>query len=360
MEHTNYPTAMLDLITRPAFCVKDGIIVGVNNAGQQHHIETGTAVSKILHTGITEYSDFTEGCLYLSLTLSNVPCGASVTRIDGFDIFLLEEEEDQTQLQGLALAAQELRQPLSNVMTIAENLFPVSEADMPPQLQDHVSRINRGLFQMLRIISNMSDAYRYNSQCSAYRETRDICAFLEEQFRSAQPLMQYADLTLNYTGPKETIYCFIDSEKLERAVSNLLSNAMKFSSKGDVIDVSLTRKGSMLYLCVRDSGSGVEEGIRKNLYNRFRREPGIEDSRHGIGLGMVLIRSAATAHGGTVLMEQCPDGGTKLTMTIPIRQSGDAPLRSHIFQIDYAGERDHRLLELSDCLPADLYKNKIL
>ncbi len=356
MEQINDAIAMLELIPQCAFCVKDGIITGANEAARKRAITIGTPVADILLTGEKEYAEFQSGCLYLTLKLSGIPCGASVSDINGMHIFIAEPSEDHAELQVMALAAQELRQPLTSIMAVADSLFPLSGEENDPQLQDQVSRINRGLFQMLRIIGNMSDAYRYCQDVITNQQVRDICSVLNEIFQSTAPLVCHTGTQLNYTGLNESIYCLVDTEKLERAVSNILSNALKFAPKGGVIDARLTRNGNMLYLTVQDNGSGFSEKLRSNIYTQFRREPGLEDSRYGIGLGMVLIRSAAAAHGGTVLMEQSPGRGTRLTMTLAIRQNSDSLVRSSMLQVDYAGERDHRLLELSDCLPADLYR----
>lgn len=71
---------------------------------------------------------------------------------------------------------------------------------------------------------------------------------------------------------------------------------------------------------------------------------------------MVLIRSAATAHGGTILIEQPKEQGMRITMTMEIRQSRNSSLRSPALHVDYAGEWDHSLIELSESLPVSLYK----
>ena len=109
-------------------------------------------------------------------------------------------------------------------------------------------------------------------------------------------------------------------------------------------------------LQIQDSGSGIPDAIRGNLHSRYQRQPGIEDGRFGIGLGMVLIRSAATIHGGTVLVDQPQGGGTRITMTIAIRSNSSGNLRSNVLRVDYSGERDHGLMELSETLPAFLYE----
>ena len=70
----------------------------------------------------------------------------------------------------------------------------------------------------------------------------------------------------------------------------------------------------------------------------------------------MLVRSAAASHGGAVLIDQPEGGGARVTMTIAIRQSTSGTLRSPILRVDYAGERDHALVELSDVLPAQCYE----
>ena len=114
----------------------------------------------------------------------------------------------------------------------------------------------------------------------------------------------------------------------------------------------------MLFLTVQDSGSGIAGEIRGNVHTRFLRQPGLEDSRFGIGLGMVMIRSAAAAHGGTVLIDHPQGCGTRITMSMAIRQDTDSMVRSSMLQIDYAGDRDHALIELSNVLPSTPYSAK--
>lgn len=346
---------MLDLIIHPAFCVKDGVVVRLNKAAESHLIEVNTPVAQLLATGQEEYAEFTEGCLYLTLNLSNAEQGASVVRMNGFDVFLLEQDADQSELRAMALAAQSLREPLSSVMTIADRLFPVIEQTQYPATREQIARINRGLFQMLRILGNMSDADRYRNTAPFPQETRDICALLAELFGKVAAMHQHTGIDVQFQNLHESVYCLVDVEKLERGVYNIISNAMKFTPKGGYIHAKLSRRGNRLYLTVQDSGKGIPENQRSSVYHRFLREPGIEDTRHGIGLGMVLIRAAAAAHNGTVLIEQPKEQGMRITLTMEIRQNTESTVRSPGLKVDYAGEWDHSLIELADALPAELY-----
>ena len=254
----------------------------------------------------------------------------------------------------MALAARELREPLSSVMITANRLFPMSALEEDENTKKQVARLNRGLYQMLRILGNMSDAGR--SQQTSSQEFLDATALFREIFEKARTLVEHAGLVLHYRGPEREIFTLADPEQLERAALNILSNAIKFTPKGGKIDAELTQVGQFLRLSILDSGSGIPDCVRGSVFDRYLRQPALEDSRFGIGLGMVLIRSAATNHGGAVLIDQPEGAGTRITMTMAIRRSGETQLRSPVMRIDYAGERDHALLELSGCLPAELYE----
>ena len=355
MDERNDIMGMLDLMVLPGFCVENQKITKVNPAAQGLLLTPGTEILPLLRTGQQEYAAFRGGCLYLTLSIGGLSCGASVTRVGNLDIFVLEQDEDQQEFRSMALAARELREPLTNVMITASRLFPLSAQEDNPQPQEQASRLNRGLYQMLRILGNMSDAGDIRS---SRQETCDIRTVMAEIFDNASTLVQHTGISLSYSGPQEDILTLADREQLERAVLNILSNAVKFTPSGGTIQAELTRKGNLLSLQVQDSGNGIPEGILPSLFRRYLRQPGIEDSRFGIGLGMVLIRNAAAAHGGTVLIDQPQGSGTRVTLTLALRRESATQLRSPVLRVDYAGERDHGLLELSESLPAFLYEKE--
>ena len=347
---------MLDLMVRPGFCVKDNTIVYANQAAVALTVTPGTNVSSLLRTGKEEYAAFENGCLYLTLDVSGECWSASVTGLGEYRIFLLDRDAEQAELQAMALAARELREPLTKVMITADRLFPMAALQDDPNIREQVARMNRGLLQMLRVIGNMSDAQRYCVDRGANLETRDVTALMQEIFDRSAGLFSHAGLTLSFRNLDTPVDCLVDSEKLERAVLNILSNAIKFTPNGGTVDCSLTRRNNMLCLQVRDSGSGIPDTVRGQLHSRYQRQPGIEEGRYGIGLGMVLIRSAAAIHGGAVLVDHPGGSGTRITLTIAIRKPQGGMLRSPVLRVDYAGERDHALMELSETLPASLYE----
>lgn len=354
MENTTNKSEMLDLITQPAFCVQDGRITRLNAAARSRTLNEQTYINDLLATGKDEYSAFSGTWLYLCLYIAGLTCGASVTRMEDCDLFVLEEDQAD-ELQTLALASQELRLPLSGLLSVSSRLSSYAKKDGDPDLLELSARLNRGLFRLLRPIANMSDAYRYTQDPTFKGETREVCSFLREQLDGCAQDLQACGVDLNYQLPQERIFCLLDTEKLERALHNILLNAVKFSVPGSAVDVKLTQRKNTLYLTVQ---SHSDLALSGDIFSRYRRAPGIEDGRLGIGLGLVLVRAAAAAHGGTVLVEQVPDDLVRLTMTIPVHNQIDATVRSPKLSVDYAGGWDHRLLELSEVLPVELYRSE--
>lgn len=349
MEAMDKALELIDLLICPGFCVENNIIIQVNDAAKRSFLEVGTSLDSILVTGQEEYRNFRNGCLYLTVSLAGEIQGAAVTRVGQVDVFLLDEQTELRELQVLSLAAQELRLPLSNVILSADQL---GQSKRSEEEQKSAARLERGTAQLQRLISNMSDALRYLK--GGQLQMRNITSLLREQFEKARLLSQEAGISLSYEGPQEDIFTLLDPEQLERAVYNLVSNALKFTPKGGQISAQLKKKGRLLQLTIQDSGCGIADGILGSIFTRYLRQPSLEDSRFGLGLGMVLIRAAARTHGGTVLIDR-PQEGARISMTISIRESQENILRSPVLNVDYAGERDHGLLELSESLPAQLY-----
>lgn len=342
MESEMELTAMLDLMTQPAFCVKDRKIAYANQSAAKLLLEPGMPVDNLICHGQELYSSTWDGSLYVTLTVCGCEFGAAVTHVGDWDVFTLDTDAQEDNLSVLSLAARELRSPLASAIAASHRM----------EASDTVSLLNRSLYQLLRIIGNMSDAA--GSSPIDQTECRYVDGFLREVFEKASALAQSTGIALSYSGLTEDVLTSIDVQLLERAALNMISNALKFTPKGGSIQCSLTRREQYLYLQVSDNGPGIPDEILGTVFRRHLRQSAIEDGRFGIGLGMLLIRKAAARHGGAVLIDR-PDGtGTRVTMTIAIRPACTI-LRQHPFRIDYAGELDHALIELSDCLEADQY-----
>ena len=325
---------MLALMDRPAFCVEAGRIRALNTAARSLALGEETPLAELLSAGQDAYAEFTEGCLTLELTLPGGSRMATVTTVDGRHLFTLEPETAEGDMRMLSLAAQTLRDPLTDVMALVDSL---------PADTEKLPQLNRSLHRLLRIIGNMTPPPPFRP------ETAELNALLEEIWDQAQPACTAKGIRFTFTPSPAPVYTAVDGPLLTRAIHNLLSNSMKFSA-GRELSLSLQRSGKRLRIRFRDPG-GV---LPPDPFTRYLREPGLEDPRCGLGMGMQLVRSAAIAHGGTVLMTALPEGGLLTELCLPIRQEN--ALRSPRRRLSYTGERDTLLVELSDVLPPEFYQ----
>lgn len=349
MEQNKDLQTMIGQLDYPAFLVKRGMVMAVNLAAKQRLIETGMSIRDMIVTGFEEYNSFTEGDLYLTLRLGEIPCNCTVTRLEEADLFTVDTSVSNAELQALALAAEHLCMPISEISIILDRLTDIDA--------DYRAKLTQNLFRLQRMIGNMSDAFELTN-AAPRMVTCEMVGLFEQLLEKAKTLLSHSGIDIQYHLPNHTVYALADQQLLERAVYNLLSNAAKFTAVGKAIDVTLKHIDNKLYLTVLDHGAGIENTLRGSMFSRFTRQPGIEDRRHGLGLGMSLIHSAAAAHGGTVLVEHTEGQGAKITMALCIKTSGNTPLRASALKPDIYGGRDPALIELADVLPHWLFNDK--
>ena len=359
MEKDHTKSELLSHFLEPAFYVKDGSITHSNLAAQSLLLTPGTPIAGLISAGSDEYKEFTQGCLYLTMKIHDQLYIASVTAEKDYHLFITQNASDDTSLQAYSLAARELRTPLSGIMMATKKYFKQLSESSDPQLQKQAAYINQHLYRMLRIVSNMSDAGKYANAIDVHLEQTNITSALQEMLTLIESTCAESGYKFRFICPEEPVYGPVDREKLERGVYNLISNALKFAGTASCLEVTVTYNTKRLYITVKDSGKGIDSAIRDTIYHRYRRRPGLEDPIHGIGLGMLLARSTASIHSGALLMEVVPDQGAKITMSISLTQK-ELTLRSPYTRIDYSGEHDHCLIELSDCLPVEQYVPKNL
>lgn len=344
MEQQTEEIGMLDLMPHPTFCIENGAVTRLNQAARKLFLREGLPIQTLLESGNEDYAAFSGGMLYLTLIIHDQRFGASVVRIGREDVFTLDQQFESEQLRVLALAARELRGPLAGAMLAAQHMA-----------RDAVTgQLNRSLCQLLRIVGNMSDAAGFGPMFRP--EHVNVGALFQEIGEKAITLSEQTGVQISFTGLEKSAVCCLDRQMMERAVLNMISNALKFTPKGGNIQLALYRNGKQFRFSVSDSGGGITEQEQATLFTRYLREPTVEDPRHGIGLGMLLIRNAAARHRGAVLVDRPHGGGSRVTITFFSAPVDSAALHSKLVTADYGGEQDHALIELSDFLPYSAYE----
>lgn len=346
----------LNMLDRPAFIARDGVIELANEAALNCLLLPGNPVEPMLLSGKEELSSLTSGSLSLAISVNGMMRDAAVTiREDGSCLFCLQDAKDGERFRVLALAAQQMRRPLSEAMGAASLLQEEWEPENDRQ-DARMREINRSLYQMLRQLSNMTELSRLAVGVRDNQETTEGSSYFAELFEKAAALAEHTGKEISWSVPQKQFFLALDRDRVERAVYNLLSNALRYSPKGSVIRVSLEVEPRKILVKILDKGEGLSNAVLEDLFFRYRREPMPEDGRNGLGLGLQLVYRVAALHGGTLLVCPNPEGGTMSVMTLERKLPAVQPLRSPILRVDYSGERDHALVELSGELPSSLYE----
>ncbi|MBO5868762.1 MAG: HAMP domain-containing histidine kinase, partial [Oscillospiraceae bacterium] len=287
----------------PAFLVVDGVITQVNTAATQLGITPGTVVEHLIAVGAEAYQEYRSGKLYLQLNIAGIPTGAYVTKADTGHLFCLNSAYQSSELRVLALAAQQLRTPLSTALLNTDQLQNSIALTEDIQAKAQLSQLNRSLYQLLRAVGNMADASGACLQTQP-QELRNATAVFDELMEKAAGSLALAKREFVFKGLKKPVECYLNTELLERAVLNLISNAAKFSHNDSVIQASLRLKNDHLVFTVENSDIIGTSPLVQNAFQHFLRDPGVSGNQYGIGLGMSIVLGAASAHGGTVLFSR--------------------------------------------------------
>ncbi|MDP2479000.1 MAG: ATP-binding protein [Candidatus Palauibacterales bacterium] len=146
----------------------------------------------------------------------------------------------------------------------------------------------------------------------------DVTTALERTVERHQPRADEKDIRLG-AAMEPGLAGACDPDLLDRMLSNLIDNALKFTSAGGRVDVSARFDGHELVLEVADTGPGIREGDLGRIFDRFYRADAARTSTEGTGLGLSIVRTATEAHGGDVMATNRPEGGALFTVRLPVR-----------------------------------------
>lgn len=346
MEQLSSGQQLLNLLQSPAFIVAEGCISQLNSAARAMALCPGQEASALFGSHGEALTSLGDGCLYLEAQAAGQTFGASAVRTAEGVLVLLDEQPESEALRALSLAAREMRGAMVGMQLSLDELRKTAGNEKGAAL------LERSLHQMLRLVCNMTDAGTMPSKNR--QEILDLDSWMEELTEKAAVSAEPLGVSIRYSGSGKALLTLCDEELLERAVLNILSNSLKFTPAGGTVTVKLSAVGRFAQIQIADTGSGIAENLRSSIFRRYLRPSTIEDSRFGIGLGMVTVRKAALTHGGTVLVDAPQGAGTRVTLTMAIRQDCNI-LRSPMMLVDYAGEHDRIKLELSDVLPLESY-----
>lgn len=194
-----------------------------------------------------------------------------------------------------------------------------------------VSRVTRGLVEL-------------------DREFVDLNAVLVAAVEQAKPLIASRLHTLTTTAAGSAAWVLGDRTRLVQVVSNLLNNAAKYTQQQGRITVAVCVEGNQARISVADNGSGIESELLPHIFDLFSQAARTPDrSQGGLGLGLALVKSIVTLHGGTVAANSPGRGqGTTVQVILPTTAPAPVPLGPVEIEAPWSAQRSLRIAIVDD------------
>jgi signal transduction histidine kinase len=210
--------------------------------------------------------------------------------------------------------AHDLRSPITRIRGIAEVTFTTGKSlgEYEAMAASTIEECDR----LLDMINTMLMISKTEAGVGhLIREEIDLAGLAREACELFEPTAEDNGITLSYDVQGRS-HLVGDTRMIQRMLSNLLDNAIKYTPSGGSVTVSVSENNNQIIVSVKDTGIGISPRDLSHIFERFYR---CDQSRSqtGIGLGLSLARAIARAHGGEITATSTPNQGSTLVVTLP-------------------------------------------
>ena len=201
------------------------------------------------------------------------------------------KRSDKMQKDFINIASHEMKTPTQAILGYSYLL-----KSHPEKSEEMIQAIQRNAIRLQKLTSDILDVTRIESQTlnlnkEQFNMTELILSIIED-YTSRIENDSNSNVKLLYNRPKEDVIAEADKARISQVISNLLSNALKFTREG-VISITSEKKDSQIVVSIKDTGTGIHPEIMPRLFSKFATK-----SQSGIGLGLFISKSIVEAHGG--------------------------------------------------------------
>lgn len=233
---------------------------------------------------------------------------------------------NEMKMQFFTNVSHEFRTPLTLILTPIEE-----KISKNPELKDDlfISTIHRNALRLLNLVNEVLDMRKIEMFGSDLKlGTADLNSVVKDALTSFRLMAQNQAIDLTLTLAEGLEPFDFDSGKVTKVVTNLLSNAFKYTPKGGYVHVEVLQEGDALVrVNVKDSGKGVEDKDKRRIFDRFYQS---KDSAAGSGIGLHVVREFVLLHGGEIEVRDNEPVGSVFTFTLPVKAPSVKPVADNI------------------------------
>jgi two-component system OmpR family sensor kinase/two-component system sensor histidine kinase BaeS len=201
-----------------------------------------------------------------------------------------------------------------NLEALLDGVYPADAEHMQPILDE--TRVLSRLVDDLRTLS-LAEA----GALTLHREPTDIAQLLTDSVASFRTQADAASVELATEIDGALPQAEIDPVRMREVLSNLLSNALRYTPRGGSVRVAAREADARVRVSVRDTGPGIAADVLPHVFDRFYKS----DESRGAGLGLAIAKSLVVAHGGEIEATSTLGQGTEMRFTVPVMPEASAP-----------------------------------
>jgi two-component system sensor histidine kinase SenX3 len=216
----------------------------------------------------------------------------------------------------VANVSHELKTPIGALALLAET---IASSDDPVVMRQLADRVVREADRLARIVEDLLDLSLIEAQEAPSREPIPLPLLVSEAVEAVEPAALTAAVPIEVSPRPPHVEIVCDHRQMRSALVNLLDNAVKYSAKGETVEIGARLEGERVAVVVRDHGIGIPSRDLERIFERFYR---VDRARSretgGTGLGLSIVRHVAQAHGGEIQVESHEGEGSTFTLYVPL------------------------------------------
>ncbi|MET0503344.1 MAG: ATP-binding protein [Candidatus Binatia bacterium] len=236
------------------------------------------------------------------------------------------ERANKLQADFTAMIAHDLRSPLMNIMGVAEVMIEGMFGGVTAEQKKWLARIQSNSQSLIDLVSDFLDVSKLESgYVDVNRETVDLAGLIQKSVESYRVRALNKKISIRGSADATLPFVHADPRRLEQVLSNLISNAIKFTGEGGKVEVEAAlADGPQVNVWVRDNGIGIAADEISQLFEKYRQGGNVKHSSHkGTGLGLVICKMIIGAHGGRIWVDSEPARGSTFYFSLPASLEDD-------------------------------------
>ncbi len=308
-------------------------------------------VSRSLRTGRPQSTEFT---MDMSAVTPGTPAAldfeARIVPVSGQEVLVIARDitelkrVERLKSEFVSTVSHELRTPLTSIRGALSLIASGALGELQPRGTKLVQIGLNNSERLVRLINDLLDMEKIESgQLEFQMRPLEIPALVQRAAEDNRAYAQEFGVVLEARVSPAPVVVFGDEDRLLQVLTNLISNAVKFSPRNSVVTISVDVTDDRVQVAVRDRGPGIPPEFRHRIFGRFAQaDSSLTRQKGGTGLGLSISKAIVERHMGRLSFEDHPGGGTVFTVELPLAEpmreplagSGSRPLKGHVLVCD--------------------------